>query len=1648
MDILKYLSEKQEKYTRELAVNQAVLRIKKDDLDRTKASLLACISDRDKIKSEEQSLEEKIRQLDVDIDNKKQSINESTHLIDSLKRELSGIFVLSFGRKKEIKSQIENTESTIFQENKILNNLNSERSKLERERKTGLLESVENRILEKQDLVTSLEKEILEIKHDIERKNDRLSEICMLIQNQKEELRKTEEMQPAEKTQEVDILSGLKSKEKEEIPVVAEIINEKQEEGSIVSESAEDKSEEISKADGIQNGVEIQGDTVIKDVQPTVVEDIVVDSDNVDRELVEKNCNSNSEEFKIRTLSLYRAILLLNSEEECWNFFGELVGSKEYAKLEQRAQLAKLLDSNATYTEVHQMTGASTATISRVNAVLNRYDEFRGVIINNRASGEKPAREYLGNLIMTLKSEESCKYFFSCLCSPTECQAMELRFSIATLIYMGDTYVQVSAKTGASSATIGRVKSVIDNEYSFIRQVLKRAEKSDNIVSDENTIIETNSVIPIKDASKSTKLEKQLIYYKLTDVDAVGYEEDGLGFVLKKGSKVCVKERVSCSMATKRMRRQYSELISENGILKEDIILKSVHEATNFCAFGTANSTLVWKDKNGTTLRDIRKTEEVRQAEEARKEEVRLSEETRKAEEVRQAEEARKAEARQAEEARKAEEARQAEEARKAEEARQAEEARKAEARQAEEARKAEEARQAEEARKVEEARQADETIETEKTILDESQEDIPQESYENIDIELIGLSVRSYHCLKRENISSVGQMMFLTEEDLHSIRNMGQKSIDEILSIQGKIKKGRINSIVEGGINFDESDLDNKIPSTMLEKATPSLIGKKVSAIYYKDRFGVWQSDCLLEELGLTSRTMNCLRRASFSNISEVAFARYDEISGIKNMGKKSIDELLKYLGTSVKCHIEKDEAFEKVETLYGQIMAVLQQDYPEFDFGRYEQVIKSCLAELVDDKDRLTDKMPELLMHIFNSEQVMSEVEKDIVDDIKASSKAMSKEEIFKKFPLAFKEYGMDIKILGVLEQKKIIERHNKRYRIRLPYLQEWIETLPESERKAIKLRLEGKTLQEAGKMLNNLTRERVRQLVDRGYKGKPQLREDDLGYWYSKYNYDEEALTYIFEVDEIIVNYLNTVYKNKKGTDDIEQMLDDPNLDATLYKRAHAYIYRNSVLIGSKYVPCKRSLLCREIAKQVCSDNDIKLQDLYNEYMRVLDENNLQYDDKLLFPSERAFEARMQDSMYLLMKYRRRLRYYAIAEYDVAELIKKLHLERFKDVEISTLKLFRENPELMDEFDIRDEYELHNLLKKTENIWNSEKYVSVNRMPNLVFGNADKKKQAEGLMYQLAPVSLEEFCEAYEMEYGVLRQTATSGVVPLISKYLHDRTLTVDQSSLTDDEKKHLADIMVDDFYFTEDIKKLFVSKFGESNADHLNPRTLKEQGYKVYCSYLINNKFPSSADYFSKMIIQNPKFDISLLDRRIIYIQQFNASLESLRNNFDIIEYEDGKYITFSHFSSVLPEYDKTTLLSYVTETLKYAEGLGYFTIKYLTQDGYDHPLHHIGFGEWFAGALIKNSKRISFLRVGGTILFYEGKTKRTKVDFLCHVLSKYKALDIYVLVDVLKEDYGISMSKDKIILIIKESELYYDSTMEKVYLNKEYFYDEL
>ena len=71
-----------------------------------------------------------------------------------------------------------------------------------------------------------------------------------------------------------------------------------------------------------------------------------------------------------QTDELFKAILSLNDIEECYKFFDDLCTVKELQAISQRLAVARMLSQKQVYSDIVEKTGASTATISRVNRSL------------------------------------------------------------------------------------------------------------------------------------------------------------------------------------------------------------------------------------------------------------------------------------------------------------------------------------------------------------------------------------------------------------------------------------------------------------------------------------------------------------------------------------------------------------------------------------------------------------------------------------------------------------------------------------------------------------------------------------------------------------------------------------------------------------------------------------------------------------------------------------------------------------------------------------------------------------------------------------------------------------------------------------------------------------------------------------------------------------------------------------------------------------------------------------------------------------------------------------------------------------------------------------------------------------------------------
>ena len=86
--------------------------------------------------------------------------------------------------------------------------------------------------------------------------------------------------------------------------------------------------------------------------------------------------------------SLFEAILSLKNKEECYTFFEDICTINELLSLSQRFEVAKMLRQKKTYLEISEKTGASTATISRVNRSLTYGNDGYEMVFNRMEDKE------------------------------------------------------------------------------------------------------------------------------------------------------------------------------------------------------------------------------------------------------------------------------------------------------------------------------------------------------------------------------------------------------------------------------------------------------------------------------------------------------------------------------------------------------------------------------------------------------------------------------------------------------------------------------------------------------------------------------------------------------------------------------------------------------------------------------------------------------------------------------------------------------------------------------------------------------------------------------------------------------------------------------------------------------------------------------------------------------------------------------------------------------------------------------------------------------------------------------------------------------------------------------------------------------------
>lgn len=593
-------------------------------------------------------------------------------------------------------------------------------------------------------------------------------------------------------------------------------------------------------------------------------------------------------------------------------------------------------------------------------------------------------------------------------------------------------------------------------------------------------------------------------------------------------------------------------------------------------------------------------------------------------------------------------------------------------------------------------------------------------------------------------------------------------------------------------------------------------------------------------------------------------------------------------------------------------------------------------------------------------------------------------------------------------------------------------WESTLEGRSREIFELRFgDDLTLEEIGEKFG-LTRERVRQILLKILSGAPKLNIDAFSYWFNKYDIREEQAHAIFSLSDAESRYLRTLSPNAKDKLPFEEIEFDPLITPFIRWRMNEYKSRFHIRIGDEYVPRKRRYVVRAFMKLHGNGDTRPVEDIYEDYQAMLEELDLTYDSTFSFPSFASFKSSLFAQNYVITSWGETARYYEMDEHDWAGVVSLLDLNNHINKVISTRLLYNGYPELMKELDLRDAYELHNALRKSEETWKDlvSAKVEFTRTPMMCIGEADQIEQLKNLLYELAPVSRDRLVEVYSERYGDLPRTVSGNLLTHIRQYDEGDVYKVDQPEMTPEQKDALKNSLPDHALSMDDVITLFQKVCPGADRRLINARNLYDLGYKTMTRYIVPLSWRTVDSGFKNWIEKQEQFALKdVVPRAAVhggYCLTHTQVILELRRKLEILEIERNVYMRKDTFLEIYNLQNTSLLSDYILKSNNFSKNTLMWNDYSIRCDGFEHPVYSHNIPSVVLDLLRKNMENDHELRIldGRPLFFASHATVQTCFDDIVnHARRMYKpakhAPTTRDIQNYIRQRYGLEMSDNRL-----------------------------
>lgn len=582
------------------------------------------------------------------------------------------------------------------------------------------------------------------------------------------------------------------------------------------------------------------------------------------------------------------------------------------------------------------------------------------------------------------------------------------------------------------------------------------------------------------------------------------------------------------------------------------------------------------------------------------------------------------------------------------------------------------------------------------------------------------------------------------------------------------------------------------------------------------------------------------------------------------------------------------------------------------------------------------------------------------------------------------------------------------------------------------------------------------------------RPQLDEDQFSSFYTCYDLTVETFCEITQASPMAFGYLKAIKVSNRFS--LRRAANDPTLPqewrdriARLYRRPAADTLRAPVNIekdnASQLEKIARKKLgsfstrcaaLRAFAETGAVEEYHTLKDIRIKYQRFLNDNKCGFKQMLVMPSEdtKCLNELRGTGSFLVAR-GNKIRSYKIDNRLTSELRQILTLAVGRNIECGAGLILRENKELCDLYDVRDDEELYEIIRtyvRSDTVHGLRTVVS----PVIRLGETDRKRQMLDVLRDAGTeLSREEFAQRYADKYCIDTKTVRSNYLRDMNAYLRNDRYSYVDVDLSAEQQQFIKDMVTEDYVSLPYVRASFIAKFGSTSGRLINDQTLAPLGLEVSRD-LIVKKGVDLRKSFENLLMSRDSFAYGApgFGDEVINHQDFRLAIAQLLRNFTFIECNHGSFISLKHLEESVG-IRRIDLSSYAYAVSGRTESGVPFTVASLRKQGFEHKLDAVaeecGFDDAFFDSIVVYGlpqEQIRRTRFGGTYMFCRKEGSFSIADAVEYVAKQKGPIEMGDLIDAFQDDYGVVVTAYDINRAVKDKDLFYNEDLDMVMPNKE------